>query len=504
MVSTSISVVNKMKNLDTYSLIADIFKANWKDQFLFDTSGNRVLTYEEFFSSVLNCRAILKDLGLKKNDFVCLLMPNSLDLMVLYFASLTMQLKVVPIDPYKGETDIKEILSAANCKIVIYGERIDCAFDGVDITKIRDEFYKCGSTDTHKLDVFAGIDYEQLFLITFTSGSTGVSKGVMHSFNNLVLSGLAFKEKFNFGKGNIFYHNLPMTYMAGILNLIILPFVSESKIVIGERFNISNIMRFWDAPIKYSVNTFWFIPTIIAMLLKLDRGTCGIEYVKNREIVGCVGTAALNLQVKQVFHKRYNIPLYESYGLCETLFVTTNYPGRVGDENGVGSVLGSVDLAFSQDNEILIGVPWMFLGYLNVGTEGCFENGKFRSGDLGTTDEQGSLVITGRKKDLIIRGGINISPKKIEDFISTFNIFEESTIVGVEEINLGEKTVCFFVPDSNSFSEDVKKELNTAIIKKLGNDYKIDEFVRMEAIPKTTSGKVDKQRLKSSMMVKNR
>jgi long-chain acyl-CoA synthetase len=264
------------------------------------------------------------------------------------------------------------------------------------------------------------------------------------------------------------------------------------------------MMRFWDAPIKYSVNTFWFIPTIIALLLKLDRGTNGIEYAENREIIGCVGTAALNPQIKRLFQERYNILLYESYGLSETLFVTTNYPGDPVGENSVGSVLEDVDLAFSQDNEILIDVPWMFLGYLNVDAKEYFENGKFRSGDLGTIDKQGSLVITGRKKDLIIRGGTNISPKRIEDFISTFNVFEEIAIVGSEDINLGEKIACFFVPKEDSFSEDTKKELNMAVIKELGSDYRIDEFVRMDAIPKTTSGKVDKQKLKNSMMVKGR
>lgn len=488
-------------NFDTSKLLKEIFKNNWDKEFIFDALTDNTLSYGDFFNTVLNCKETLKDIGLKRDDTICLLMHNSLDLMVLYFTSLLMQITVVPVDPYKGEEDIKDMLLQTNYNRIIcdaFYPDINFLHNKIYIGNFRDAFYNKKKNDIDGLNIFDTIDYNGRFLITFTSGSTGIPKGVMHPFNNLVLSAIAFRKRFNFGKENTFYHNLPMTYMAGILNLIILPLISGSKIVIGERFNISNIMRFWETPIKYSVNTFWFIPTIITLLLKLDRGTEGIEYTKKSEskIIGCVGTAHLHPQAKQAFQKRYNIPLYESYGLSETLFVTTNYPGKREIKNSVGDVLEGVELSFSKDNEILIGVPWMFLGYLNVNTESYFENRKFRSGDLGIIDENGFLMITGRKKDLIIKGGINISPKKIEDFISTFNIFEESAIIGIEDVNLGEKIVCFFVPDENSFSEDKKKELNRAIIKKLGSDYRIDEFVQIDAIPKITSGKIDKQKIK--------
>ena len=490
------------RNSDTSELLKEIFKNNWEDIFLFDALNDTTLSYRDFLNAVLNCEEALKGIGLKKGDTVCLLIPNSLDLMVLYFASLVIQMTVVPIDPHKGEDEIKDILFQTKYMNILYDARNNPCFDfiynKINIEIFGNVFHKKRDMNIDDLHIFDTIDYDRPFLITFTSGSTGIPKGVMHTFNNLVLSAIAFKKRFNFGNENIFYHNLPMTYMAGILNLIILPLISGSKIVIGERFSISNIMRFWEIPVKYSVNTFWFIPTIITLLLRLDRGTEGINYIKKSgsKIIGCVGTAHLQPQANQAFQERYNMPLYESYGLSETLFVTTEYPGNREVENGVGGILDGVELSFSTDNEILIDVPWMFLGYSNIDTVGYFKNDKFRSGDLGIIDENGFLVITGRKKDLIIKGGINISPKKIEDFISAFNIFEESAIMGIEDVNLGEKIVCYFVPDENSFSEDKKKELNRTIIKKLGSDYRIDEFLEVDALPKTTSGKIDKQKIK--------
>jgi len=491
------------KNLDTPKILEELFSNNWKEEFIFDALEDRVLTYEDFFCAVLNCRNRLEDNGLGKDDIVCLLMPNSLDLVILYFACLFMQITIVPVDPNKGEDEIREILSLINYKYIICDTQdIYSKEKQLAINELKEDFYRKRENSINELNNFYNIDYNKLFIITFTSGSTGIPKGVMHSFNNLILSADAFWEKFNFGKENMFYHNLPMTYMAGIINLVILPLISNSKIVIGERFNISNIMRFWDIPIKYSVNTFWFIPTVISLLMKLDRGTKGIDYAKEAEIIGCVGTAHLNNQLKRSFEERYKIPLYESYGLSETLFVTTNYPEMQVLENSVGQVLEGVELDFDEDDEILIDVPWMFLGYSNIEMDSYLKDGKFKSGDLGKFDKNGFLEITGRKKDLIIRGGINISPKKIEDFISKFNIFEDKVILGFEDIYIGEKIVCFFIPDKEFFSESKKRELNNEITKKLGKDYCIDEFVKMAEFPKNINGKIDKLKIKEIYKVK--
>ena len=488
---------NRMsEKLDTPNLLKDTFSEKWKEVFIFNAVDDTEISYEDFFNAILNCRETLEGVGVKKGEVICLLTPNSFEMVTLYFAALTMQLTVVPIDIKKGEVEIKEILSQTNYDFAICDDpNLGFIRDTIELGKFKDTLYKKRTSDVDELTVFEDIDYDQIFLITFTSGSSGIPKGVMHSFNNLIASAVAFKNRFNFGGENIFYHNLPMAYMAGILNLIILPFVSGSKIVISEPFNISNVLRFWDFPIKYSVNTFWFIPTIISLLLKLDRSVTGVEYTDKSNIIGCVGTAPLHNKLKKSFEERYGIHLYESYGLSETLFVTTNSNGK-DKSDSVGEVLNDVELSFSQDSEILISVPWMFLGYSNIESESYFENGEFRSGDLGVIDENGFLTITGRKKDLIIRGGVNISPKKIEDFVRGFDIFEEHVILGIEDSILGEKTVCFLVRKKGSSRLFDKKKLNNEIISKLGGYYCIDEFVEVKDIPKNLNGKTDKIQIK--------
>lgn len=486
------SETNKMnQEVNVGELFQNIFKKNWDMEFIFDGINDVTLSYKEFFSRVLSYKEKLVKIGLKRQDVICLLLPNSIELVILYFAGLLMNLKVVPIDPEKGSSDIREILSHLDYKVIISNEQsFDSTQKNIFINEFIDIKYKI--IEKKESDLFNKVNFDEIYLITFTSGSTGVPKGVMHSFNNLVKSAIAFNDKFDFDSKNVFYHNLPMTYMAGILNLLILPIIAGSKIVLGKRFNISNIAEFWDVPIRYSVNTFWFIPTILEILLKLDRNPKGLQYTKSNKIIGCVCTSPLNPSTKDEFEKKYSISLYESYGLSETLFVTTNFPNS--DKSGsVGKILNDAEMSFLEDNEIAIKVPWMFLGYHGIKENQFLKNRWFSSGDIGYLSENKFCVITGRKKDLIIKGGINISPKKIEDFIKNYHS-TEVVILGFANKFMGEKTVCFFVPNV----EFDQKQINKKIVEELGKSYHIDQFIELKKIPKNLNGKVDKPKIRET------
>ena len=480
------------EELKTSELIKNIFQNNWNEKFIYDSIDNDSFSFGEFFSMVLHYKKILEKMGIQKNHIVCLLMSNSSDVLFIYFAALLLQVTVVSIDPNRGKDGINEMLLQIKYNLIITNtSNVNLPSNVMHLEKINRNTCKKRDDDINQLNIFNELNYDYPFIITFTSGSTGKSKGVINSFNNFIQSSNAFKQRFNFNKTNIFYHNLPMSYIGGILNLVILPFISESKIVLSKQFDISSMMNFWEVPIKYSVNTFWFIPTIIALLLKIDRSNNGIEYSEKNNIIGLVGTAALKSDIKIEFQKKYHIPLYESYGLSETFFLATNYPNN--DKIGsAGKLLDGVKISFSQQNEILIEVPWMFLGYVGLDNDQFFDNHKYLSGDIGHLDNDGFLTITDRKKDLIIRGGLNISPRKIEEFLLTYTIFEETAVFGIENTYLGEKTVCAFVRNKGKYDEKELKNINKEIMTRYGTDYQIDEFFELDFIPKTLNGKVDK------------
>ena len=371
---------------DSAPSLKTVFLANWDQPFIFDALNGRerAVTYGEFLHLSIQLGKMLETFRVDRGNTICVMMNNSVELAETYLASLISGIVVVPLDPLKGENEVKEILSYAGHKLTLCnftGGLSDIA-DKKPIIKIKSFSDYADSdilSDKKDLGILDNIDAGKPFLNTFTSGSTGVPKGVIHSFRNVYLTSIAFAKRFNFNSGSVFYHNLPMTYMAGILNLFFMPMICGSKVVVGERFGIAAMPRFWDFPIKYSANTFWFIPAMLALLMKLDRGSSGVEYAKRTVITGLVGTAPLNQKLRRDFEKRYGIPLYESYGLSETLFVSTNSPKGVagGSGDGVGKPLDMVELNFQEDKEISIGVPWMFLGYSNVDAKQSFSERNF-------------------------------------------------------------------------------------------------------------------------------
>ncbi|MFH8120379.1 MAG: class I adenylate-forming enzyme family protein, partial [Candidatus Aenigmatarchaeota archaeon] len=145
--------------------------------------------------------------------------------------------------------------------------------------------------------------------------------------------------------------------------------------------------------------------------------------------------------------------------------------------------------------EILVEAPWMFLKYLNLDTCSYFIDGKFRTGDVGELRD-GYLWITGRKKYLINRGGVKISPFMIERIVATTSFFKDFAIIGVPDEIMGEKIVCVYVSDEKGISPSNKRTINLKIKEKLGRDFTIDMFVEVPEIPRTTSGKVDIERIK--------
>ena len=130
-------------------------------------------------------QGIVALLGVGKGDKLCLLLENSIELSVLYFTCLAMGVNAIPVDPGKGRQDIAEILSQTNHKFLVCNPKnFDYADRKVDVSVISAALGRPINASPDTLSIFDGLDYDALYLTTFTSGSTGVPKGVMHSFNN--------------------------------------------------------------------------------------------------------------------------------------------------------------------------------------------------------------------------------------------------------------------------------------------------------------------------------
>ena len=474
-----------------------IITQNPTRHFLTDSRNGETYTYTSFFQIAQNAGNFLRKNNITK---VALVVENSVELLALYIGALLEGVVMIPIDPTKGKTEIEEILDEGKCEVIIcnstiFEEKIQNKTI-LHIEEIKSQFYENNTTFDPQRTL--EIDGEKCYSITFTSGTSGKPKGVMHSFNNLYGSGRDFAEAMTFNSSHIFYHNLPMTYMAGLLNLFLVPLGAGARIVIGNRFSIFEAMKFWKPIIKYEINAFFLIPTIVSLLMKVDKGTKGIDYCKTKNILAGIGTAALDQNLRRQFTEKYGFNLYESYGSSEALFNATNSPANDRIE-GVGKIVHNVECHFADDGEIQIRNPHNMLGYYNMDTAQFIENERYKTGDLGYLSD-GYLIINGRKKDLIIRGGVNISPARIERSIQATKLTGECVIAGTPDPITGEKTVCFYL-ENTPIEKDTQKQINQHLTTQLGKDYVVDEFVSIKEFPRNANGKIDKKKLVAATSV---
>lgn len=447
----------------------------------------REYTYLQFFAYVVSAIDSLNDNAAKK---VITLLDNSLEMLVIYFACMLCKKVIIPVDIQKKALEIEAIIREYPDAQVISDEKymadlmcyeyktyheLHIAENGREITKeqIVELFYKA--------------DWKDDFQITYTSGTTGENKGVVHSLYNLSLCACVYSNRYLKRANNIFAHIWSMSYMAGLENCVMVPFFSGSQIVLMERFSMKSAFTFWDKAVKYGVNVFWLSPTMLALLEKIANPKIK-DYFRNNNPIFLIATAPLPMNLRKRVEESYDVMLQANYGLSETLFVAGEENTEGGD-GGVGRILENVQIKVSEDGEILIKVPWIFKRYTNVDSEEYFEGEYYRTGDLGSITPDGILHITGRKKNLIIKGGMNISPRLIEDVLEKNFPTLELAVFG-DRGKSDEEIICLAYETLDGIKDsELERSIHNIILMNLGINYKIDFYMAVMTIPHNANGK---------------
>ena len=165
-----------------------------------------------------------------------------------------------------------------------------------------------------------------------------------------------------------------MTYMAGYYNLLLLPFTLGASVVVDRAFDARSLLSFFKTVGEHGADVLWLVPTIMAMLLKIDRGDDGRALIAEQVKMVVCGTAPLSPELRTQFEERYGIAVHDSYGLSETLFAAVSTPARPAAHGAVGALLDGVEMTVqpidgAPDGELLIRSPDTMVGYLDEGTE---------------------------------------------------------------------------------------------------------------------------------------
>jgi len=441
---------------------------------LHDSIRERKYTNAEFSVAVSFLSTYMKE---HMADEVLICADNCAELVILYFAGLFSGKVMIPIDPEKEVGEVERI-KALHSEASFLGNN--------EVHKIVSAQVYTEEKSTQLL--WECVDFDKLCLITYTSGSTGTPKGVRHTAGNIFLAAYEFGIMLKYDRHTVMGHCMPMTYMAGILNTVIMPYLMGGSIAVLPRFSMKSAFSFWRDIRKAAVNTLWLSPTMLRIANMMDKRAAMKEYLRENAVKISIGTAPLDKNLRNEVEGKYGIRLYQSYGLSETLFISTEVLEEQISRHTVGRLLPSVKIRCSEGGELQITVPWMFLGYTNEDISLYMNDEFYLSGDLGRFDDNRNLIITGRKKEVIVRGGYNINPRDIENSVLEQMGISECAVTSAL-IRGEELVVCCYVADR----EYSITEINNMIVSVLGRHNKIDFLERMRGLPKNLNGKVDKR-----------
>jgi len=460
----------------------------------------------------------LADLGLTPGQSVAILLPNSVPWVETCLAAARAGLVSVPISFDATESEIAYRLQDADCRaIVTTAER------GSLVAKLQDGAPNLalaivagrGTTDKKALrysDLMArapkssprdpALMHEPAFIL-YTSGTTGRAKGVLLTVHGMLwVVAACWAPIAGLSERDTVLSPLPL-FHSYALNLSVLGTLAAGATEhIMERFSTSEALRL----LKTGEFTFMpGVPTMFHYLLQAS-GEGGSRFPNMRLCVsaGAIMPATLNRE----FEQRFGIPLLDGYGITETsTMVTMNWPtgSRVLGSCGfpvpglsvrIVDPASGLDVSPGQEGELIVRGPNVMPGYHNKPeeTQKALQNGWYHTGDLSRSDENGFLTITGRLKELIIRGGQNIAPAEIEEVANNFEAVLDCAVVGAPHETLGEVPVIFAVPRPE---RTIQSEALIAHCRTHLSAYKVPLTVHIiKEIPRTGSGKIIRYKLR--------
>lgn len=515
--------------------------ADHPDRVALDFLG-REWTYAELETEVAHAAAGLDRLGLKRGDRFALCLPNCTYYVVLYFAVLRLGAIVVNLNPLYSPDELDHLLRDSGARMVavpdvkeisskVAAAATDAGTERIVLCPLADimprwtglayrltrrrqiarvsdsslfvpysELLGCG-----ELAKAAALDPDDVAVLQYTGGTTGVPKGAMLTHANLTANSMQmrlhnFKERDRQERTTAV---LPMFHVFALTTVLNYSIDIAGEIVLLPRFEMKQFLRC----VKRKPPTQFFgVPTLYIAINQLPEN----KLPDFSELRACIsGGAPLPLEVRQAFERRTGVPVVEGYGLTEASpIIACNplYDGPVKD-NSCGPAFPATVLEIrdhenpaklmptGERGEVCARGPQVMKGYWQRpdATERTMYDGALRSGDIGYLDEDGYLFLVDRIKDLILCAGYNVYPRTIEDAAYEFPSVGEAIAIGVPDDYRGEAPWLFVAPKAGE-TIDVAA-LQAFLGQKLN---KIEEPDRIEvrpSLPKTQVGKLSKKDL---------
>jgi len=456
----------------------------------------------------------LTRLGLKAGDVCVLMMPSSMNWTLVYYALAKMGAVIVPVNFLYRKGELEHIFADSGARAFI--GRVDYLKEAVpvmdslpqvDLRIVEGENLPAGMIPLAGLFAEAG-DFETSpthdddpFVIVYTSGTTGRSKGAILTHKSLMSDAQAVARVRYTEPHDIVLGVLPLFHIYGQTHSLNISIYSGLTIRMWETFDAEKVIM----AIEEETSTILYaVPTMVNRLVDL-----AVTHTPKRSSLRfCIsGGASLPVEVLHRFEKAFKAIIYESYGLTEFSPTCVENPfGRPTRPGSIGLPIPGFcvrivdekdqDVAPGAVGEMIISGDAVMKGYLNQpeATAETLRGGWLHTGDLVRMDEDGYIFIMGRKKEMIIRGGYNIYPREIEEILYTHKDVLEAAVMGVPHADLGEEVAAAVVlyPGAKTSPEDLKQYVKDRVA-----PYKYPRIVKlMDELPKTAAGKIFKRGIK--------
>lgn len=480
----------------------------------------------EVWDQALRLVTFFLNKGLEPGDVISFQLPNWHETAVIALAARILGLVINPIPPIYRESETAYILADCRSKLVFipgnyrkhdYLAMMQQLQPGLpalqDIVVLRDEsstaslWSKILQLAPADVNTLAKPDAAAVMMLMYTSGTTGRPKGVLHTHYSYDYRVRGMAEGWGIGASDVVFMPSPVTHITGAFWVFDMPWVSASCSVLLDTWTPEAGLACIE---KHGCTVSGGATPFLQQLLEASKPKP--QLLASLRLFFCGGTTVAPEIIRQASKAAPHCLFFRAYGSTEMTTTTMGIRDASMAEYGAqtdGEVVYPTEvrivnandaspLAKGEEGEIIARGPEQFVGYLHSDDNtSCFdEEGYFFTGDLGRWANDNFLVITGRKKDIIIRSGENISPKEVEDALATHPAIQEVAIVAMPSAATGEKGCAFIIPrQAQTLSlSDLQQHLATAGMAR----QKFPEHLELvEELPRVASGKVRKDVLRT-------
>ena len=470
---------------------------------------NAVLTYGDLARVGAELGAYLAHEGVPPGSVVSFMLPNGVAAASIFLGAMYAGYIVSPINLLAQDAQLEYTLAHSGTRLIFAAQEF--------VGRLRALLRRPNNpapvrpTDPDGLDLprqapapLAGVDPQTPAMLMYTSGTTGEPKGVALSHWNMVCAGRAVVEAQAMTSADRVLSSLPLYHINGQCIATVSPVVSGGSIVMPHRFSVS---QWWSLVERYRPTWLNMVPTIIAYLLNGADLTLAQMAACRAIRFGRSASAPLPLEQHRAFEARFGISVIEAMGLTETASVAFANPlepsrrkyGSAGLPLGVEArvvAAGGAVLGTGKQGEIELRGDTVMIGYYRnaeLTAQAVSPDGWLATGDLGYRDSDGFYFVTGRRKELIIKGGENIAPREIDEALLRHPAVLEAAAVGIPDANYGQDILACIVLKPGACCDEA--ELRAHCLAQLGR-YKTPRLLRfVAALPKGPSGKVQRLRL---------